>query len=125
LSLDLRGRERRSPSKSEREPGTVSYAESLPKHSDTVQLTPLVFRDEREQGKQDEEKPAQEVNEQERARAFETREEDVFVVDEAPVEGEAEGNRQAQLVPRKKETEGQQRDEQRHVGDRDRQLHLV
>ena len=80
----------------------------------------LVFGNEREKGKQDEEESAQEVNEQERARAFKTCEEDILVVDEAPVKGEAEGNRQAQLVPRKEETEGYQRDEQGHVGHRDR-----
>ena len=88
-------------------------------------VTPLIFGDKRKEGKQEEQKPAQEVNEQERARAFKTCEEDILVVDEAPVEGEAEGNRQAQLVPRKKKTEGYQCDEQGHVAHRDRQLHCL
>jgi hypothetical protein len=79
-----------------------------------------IFGNKREQGKQDEKKSAQEVNEQERTRAFKTCEEDILVVDEAPVKGEAKGNRQAQLVPREKKTEGYQRDEQGHVGHRDR-----
>jgi len=84
-----------------------------------------ILGDEREQSKQEEEKPAEEVHEQERARAFKAREEDILVVDEPPVEGEAKGDRKAQLVPRKEETERHEGNEQGHVDNGDRKLHFL
>ena len=84
-----------------------------------------VFGDEGKQGEQEQEKATEEIHEKERARSFKAREENILVVDETPVKGKTKGHRQTQLVPRKEETEGDQGNEQGHVGNGDRKLHLL
>jgi hypothetical protein len=85
----------------------------------------LVLRDEGKEGEQQEEKAAEKVQEEERTGAFKIREEHILVVDESPVKRETKGNGQAELVPRKQEAKRHQGNEQEHVDNRYRELHLL